>query len=350
MKYIKSIVSWLLTHKKISIPALIALLILIFILRPKPPVPIATYTVKAQTLTQTVSVSGAVNAKNFVNLTFPIGGTLSWVGVKKGDSVSAYQTIATLDSRTTQKNLQAALINYSEQRNAFDQTIINNNNIQNPQDALNDTMKRLLQNNQYDLNKTINSVELVDLARQQSILTTPIAGVVTRVDAPVGGVTAIAGSTTFSIIDPQSIVFDMDVDEADIGKITDGQVARITLDAYPNTTLSLPIKNIDFISHTTSNGGNAYTVEVQLPENMSIQYRVGMNGNADIITAEKIHVLTIPLSSVENDQYIYVKKATNAFVRQKVSLGLQSDTDAEVLSGIHAGDTIALDPTAIQKK
>src|SRR5260221_3521584 len=103
-------------------------------------------------------------------------------------------------------------------------------------------MKRLLQNNQYDLNKTINSVELVDLARQQSILSTPIAGIVTRVDAPVAGVTAIAGSTTFTVVDPTSIVFDMDIDEADIGKIQEGQHAKITLDAYPNMTLSIPIK------------------------------------------------------------------------------------------------------------
>lgn len=338
------------THrKKIVIPAIVAFVILVLIFRPKPAPPIATQAIKYSNLVQSLSVAGNVIAKSSINLTFPISGTVNYVGVKKGDTVVAGQVIATLDARTTLKNLQNALISYSEQRNSFDQTIQSNNGIQKPSDALNDTMKRLLQNNQYDLDKTINSVELQDIARQQSVLTSPIGGIVTRLDMQVAGSTALAGSTTFTVTDPTSISFDMDVDQADIARVSDGENVKVIFDAYPDKTVQLPVSSIDFVSHTTTNGGNAYTVEINLPVNKSMLYRVGMSGNADIITGGKDHVLTVPIASLFNDTYVYVK-TTKGFEKRKVTLGLQSDTDAEVISGLQDNDVIALDPTSITKK
>lgn len=345
MKLLQKIWKWILTHKKISIPALIILLILVFIFRPKPPKPIATTTIHPTNVTQVVSVSGTVAAKKSVNLTFPIGGTIAWLGVQKGDIVTAGQTIAMLDERTAQKNLQAALISYSLQRNTFDQNIANNNGINDPANALNDNMKRILQNNQYNLDQAVNSVELQDLARQQAVLTTPIAGLVTRADAQAAGVTANA-TTVFTITDPTSIVFDMDVDEADVSKITTSQTAKITLDAYPDSAFSLPISSIDFVSHTTTSGGNAYTVEAKIADNPNYRYRVGMNGNADIVTAQRIGVLSVPLSAITDDQAVYVKEGKK-YAKRKIHLGLQSDTDAEVTAGLSAGDIVALDPNSV---
>ena len=345
MHQLKAAWRWVRHHKKIVIPAVILFIILVVIFRPKPTPKIATVTMHRGNLTQTVSVSGTVAAKSSVNLTFPIGGTIAWVGVKKGDTVVAGQTIATLDQRTALKNLQASLINYSLQRDTFDQTIANNNNIGNPTNALNDTMKRMLQDNQYDLDKTVNSVELQDLARQQAILSTPIAGLVTRIDAPTAGVTATP-TTVFTVTDPTSIVFDMDVDEADISKIQDEQSAKIVLDAYPNDTITLPVTSIDFVSHATSNGGNAYTVEAQIGNNSNYRYRVGMNGNADIVTAKRVGILSIPLSALTDDGAVYVQK-NKKYVKTKVMLGLQSDTDAEVTSGLNEGEVVAIDPNAV---
>lgn len=347
MNLVKNILSFLWHHKIITAIAIVIVLILGFIFRPKPAAPVATQEVEPTNIIQSVSVSGTTVAKNSVNLTFPVAGTISWVGVKVGDTVNAYQTIATLDQRTALKNLQQSLIAYSIQRNTFDQTISDNNNIQNPDQAGNDKLKRILQNNQYNLDNAVNSVELQDLARQQSILTTPIAGIVTRADATAPGVTAVP-TVIFSVADPNSIVFSMDVDEADIGKIQMGQTAHLTLDAYPNETITEPVNFIDFVSHTTANGGNAYSVQIPLTNNNSYKYRVGMNGNADIIIQQRENVLTVPLSSLTEDGAVYVREGKK-FVKKKVVLGIQNDTEAQVLSGLKKGDFVAIDPTQIPK-
>src|SRR4030067_1300152 len=100
-----------------------------------------------------------------------------------------------LDQKTDLKNLKAELIDYSKKRNEFEQTQEDNQN-RTPTQALNDEMKRILQNNQYDLDKAINSVELFDLAKQNLVVTTPISGIVTRADVKSAGVN-VSATTTF---------------------------------------------------------------------------------------------------------------------------------------------------------
>lgn len=347
MKFLKKLAFWPWNHKRITLGILfLALLIFIFYPRPKPPVPTTILTQK--TFVESVSVSGSIVAKKSVNLTFPISGKLAYVGVKKGDSVVLGQTLATIDEQTAEKNLRASLIAYSLQRNTFDQTQDNNQN-RTPDQSLNDAMKRILQNNQYNLDQAVNSVELSDLAKKQSVLWTPIAGIVTRADTEIAGPDATAGSTTFTVTDPSSMALDMDVDQADIGKITTGQHVTVVLDAYPNETLNAQVTQMDFVSHTTSNGGNAFTVEIQLPTNTDNKYRVGMNANADIILLQKANVLSVPLSSIVNDSYVYVQ-TPRGFRKQKIVVGLQNDTDAEALGGVAKGDTIALDTTEAAKQ
>lgn len=347
MNLVQKVFSFISSHKLLSVGIVILALAIGFLFRPKPPTQIAIQKVEPQNITQMVSVSGNVAAKNMAVLSFPIGGTISWIGPKVGDSVAKWQTIATLDQSTAVKNLQQALIAYNQQRVTFDQTVASNNGIQNPNDALNQNMKWVLENNQYDLAKAVNSVELQNIAAQQAVLTTPIAGIVTSETTQVAGTTATP-TTTFTVTDPNSVVFSMDVDEADIGKVRLGQKVHVTLDAYPNETLTFPINYIDFVSHTTSSGGNAYSVQVKLPENSDYKYRVGMIGNADIITATRDNVLTVPLASLTGNNDVYVKVG-NKFVKRALTLGLQSDTDAQVLAGLKAGDNIALDPAQISK-
>ena len=314
MKRVKNLLNWVKKHKILSLIGIIVIAVLIFVFRPKAPPPIETSIAKKTNLVQSLSVTGSIFAKKSVNLSPLSSGLLAYIGPGVGDKVTAGQIIAALDQRTIQKNLKTALLNYSESRNTFDQTQADNGN-RTPNLALNDDMKRILQNNQYDLEKAVNSVELSDLARQLSVLTSPIAGILTRADAVSVGTTATT-TTVFTIVDPTSLVFNMDVDEADIGKVKEGQMVTINLNAFPDENLNYVVNRIDFVSHATTNGGNAFTVEVKLPEDLQNKYRVGINGNANITTAEKVNALTIPLSSIFDNNKVYVKTGKNIRSKQ----------------------------------
>jgi len=350
---LKKTKSFILKRKLLLIGIVILLGVLFFIFKPKTPPQIATSSVKRGTLKVTVSISGKITAKQYADLNFMAGGLLTYVGVKEGDTVSQYQTIATIDQRSIQKSIQNALIDYSKQRNTFEQTNANNgisvyDQNTTPYATVNDTVKRILQNNQYDLDKAVNSVELQTYARDQSVLSSPIAGIVTRADAKTAGIN-VSPTTVFEIVNPNSLAFTMEVDEADIAKIASGEAVTVNLDAYPDTYIPLQVSHIDFSTHTTSTGGNAYNVDANITNPSQVQYRIGMNGNADILTQEKKDILTIPITALVDDTYVYVKKGTK-YIKTKVKLGLQSDTDTEVVSGLSQGDVVTLEPTKIPKQ
>jgi len=117
---VKKFFNYLKSHKKILVPSLVILILIIYFLLPKNKTQIPTETVKAYSFTQSISVSGKINAAESANLTFLLAGKLVYLGVKEGDMVTAGQTIGVLDQRTTLKNLQDALIDYSKQRGTFD--------------------------------------------------------------------------------------------------------------------------------------------------------------------------------------------------------------------------------------
>lgn len=350
MKIINKLAGYVKHHKKRIVVLIIVVVIVGFIFRPKSAVPAPTQIIKSGDIKQTVSATGNVAAKRSVNLIFQVPGKVTYAGVKKGDFVNAYQTIASIDQRTVQKNLENALLDYSKQRNTFEQNK-DDNNAEKIDDAMTEKIKRILQNSQYDLNKAVISVELQDLVKQESYLVTPIAGIVSRADIETPGLIANA-STTYTVVDPESVVFNMDVDEADVAKIVSGQSVKVSLDAYPDDPLDLSVSDIDFVSHTTSTGGTAYTVEAVLGPNENYQYRIGMSGEGEILIHQKSEVLVVPLVAVFNDNHVYVKNK-KGYEDRKVTLGLQNDTDVEVISGLRPGDEVVLTPNSItepQKK
>jgi RND family efflux transporter MFP subunit len=346
MNRFKRIITYPKRHKKRALVILIIIVILSFVFAPKKQIPIEAQKVGRQNIIESVTASGSIASETSVTLNFLAGGKLTYVGAKKGDFVEAGQTIAALDQRTIQKNLETALRNYSLQRNAFDQ-LADDQNDHTPQDALNDEMKRILESNQYDLDKAVISVELQQLAREQAFLVSPIKGVVTKADAKVAGVnvTATAG---FTIDDPEHVIFMAEVDEADIGKVSVGMPVEVVLESYPNDPITLTVTNIDFTSHTSSNGGNVFTVEAAFPDNLDHKYRIGMKGDAEIILSRKQSVLTVPLASIFDESYVYIKKG-ETYEKRKISLGAQSDIDVEVSAGIAEGNEVVLLPDEVDK-
>lgn len=347
MRLPKKIFRYARLHKKLVIFALMVLGLVFFIFRPKPPAPPTTQIVKKANLVQSVSVSGTVVATREAKLVFGASANVVYLGAKKGDHVNKWQTIAILDERAVEQNIQNAALALSSQKVSYD--IVNDFNGDR---AITDTGLSVSAYRQ--LLTALNSVgqaqtQLViqQLTKTESEIYAPFDGILTRADISAVGTSAIAATTAFTVTDPTSVVFDMDIDEADIGKIRQGQKVNFNLDAYQNEDLTEPVNSIDFVSHTTSNGANSFTVEAILPENSKYKYRVGMNGNAEIITGEKDNVLTIPLTSIVNDNIVYTK-VDKKYEKRKVTLGFQNDTDAEVISGLNAGDIIVTEPSKIK--
>lgn len=333
-------------HKKITIGAVILALVVFGAIKflGKDEKKFVTAQVERGTIEKIVSASGEVKAKNQVDLKFQTSGRLAWVGIKEGDRVEKWQVIAQLDQEELRKNLEKALRDYSKERNDFEEEYRTTYLGQTPQTALTDTIKRILEKNQWDLEKAVLDVELKDIALKYSTLVTPISGIVTRVDAPLAGVNIIHTSIVFTIAEPESTYFSADIDEVDIGLVREGQNAKINLDAYYDEPVEGQVKRVSFFSITTSGGGTAYPTEITLPENIDERFKIGMNGDAEIIIEKREDVLIVPLEAVrEKNGNQFVRLLEKGEAREvEVKVGLTGETKAEVLSGLQEGQLVII--------
>ena len=302
-----------------------------------------TTKVKKTDLNQTISASGKIATDEEVTLKFQTSGYLSWVGVKKGDKVKKWQPIASLDKEELEKQLKQDLIDYMNERWDFDQEQDDYHTGNKPptEVAVNDEIKRILEKAQFDLSRTVIDVEIKNLALKYANLWTPIDGIVTSVEAPNAGVNITAATAEFVISNPDKMVFSAKVDEADIGQISPNMKAKILLDAYPDQAFESTVSQIDFTSTTTSSGGTAYEVKFLLPENLNQRFRIGMNGDVDIIVSEKQGVLVVPFETIQDSdgkEYVWVLPKDNIPTKKEVKTGLGNDYDTEILQGLNEGD------------
>lgn len=300
---------------------------------------ITTAKVKKSDFVKTITSSGKTKADRSVDLKFQTSGKLTWVGVKEGDTVKAYQAIAKLDTREVQKNLEKELRDYSNERNDFEESRQVTYGFKKTTDV-NDTIKRILEKNQWDLEQAVMDVELKTLAVEFATLVTPIAGIVTHMDTPVAGVNITPATAVFTVADSSSLIFQANVDETDISGLTLGQSATITLDAFPEATFSGVISFISYSSEQSSGGATVFPVKIAIthPENL----RIGLNGDITIETSRQSDVLTVPTEAIREEKgntYVY-KKTDGKYEKVSITTGVKNEDDVIITSGLIEGDTV----------
>lgn len=292
-----------------------------------------------QTLTQTVEASGVIDASEKAVMRFIAGGKVVYLGAKEGDQVKKWQTIATIDARDLQKRLEKSLNLYGIQRNSWDQTLDDTKDRTLPKKE-----ERSVDNAQLTLTNTVADVELSSIAISNAAMTSPIAGVLVSAPTTVAGVT-LGPTDSFVVVNPSSLIFRSQVDEADIAKIKLGQKVALTLDAYPDTTIEAVVTKIGLVAVQTTSG-TTFTVEVKLPaENALELYRLGMNGDAQIELITKPNVLAVPLAATKERGekfYVDVRTGTDTYVEREIQVGLQTEDAVEVTGGLTAQDEILL--------
>jgi HlyD family secretion protein len=84
----------------------------------------------------------------------------------------------------------------------------------------------------------------------------------------------------------------VDVDEADVGKVTEGQKATFTVDAYPDRTFNAEIRQLRFGSETVS--GVVTYKAVLTTDNSELLLRPGMTATAEIRVEHIVNAVLVP--------------------------------------------------------
>ncbi|MEN8252958.1 MAG: efflux RND transporter periplasmic adaptor subunit [Patescibacteria group bacterium] len=289
-----------------------------------------------------VSVSLNLDGKTVIarrDLSFEIGGTVRGVLVQEGDTIKAWQTLAYLDTREAQKNFELALRDYSNNRNDFEEAI----QVTYPGIPLTDTIKRILEKNQWNLEKAVLDVELKDLAKKKSYLSSPIAGIVAQVSIKPGETVSSQNQpVVVTIIDENSFHFETFAEDIEALKIEEGMTTRIALDALPDQSLLGTIEYVSPLATIDSNDLSTYKVIISFnnPEQKLLD---GMFGEVEIISKESSDVMKVPNQVVkrENNQAIVYVIENEQLAKTSVELGFTNGKEVEIISGLKTGQSVA---------
>ena len=293
---------------------------------------IKTAQVTEKTLETQVAASGKIQSENQASLRFQSTGKLAWIGVKEGNYVYAGQAIASLDTQDLQKRLQRDLNSYFKTRLDFE-------DVKDSQKdkVITDTLKRIAQRSQADLDNSVIQVELEDLAIKFSKLLSPINGYIVDKEDFFAGENVFPTDTIVTVADFGKMQFVAEVDESDIGKIRQDQKVKINIDALPDKIIEASIILIGPKAITTSTGATAFEVKINLKGVEDL--RLGMNGEAKIVIESISNALVAPLDAIVQDRYVWVKK-DDTYQKREIEKGLEGDLEVQIASGLEKDETV----------
>ncbi len=300
-----------------------------------------------KTLVKTLDVSGIIDAKEKANLRFSLGGKVVYLGAKEGDAIKKWQTLATIDQATLQKQFEQNMNNYLKERWDWEQTrddkVENSDGTDRALPEL--SIRRTVDQAQWDLENSVLTVEINDIAIQNTRMTSPIEGILVSAPTTVTGV-QLAATDVFTVVNPKTLVFKAAVDEVDIASVKLAQTAEIELDAYQDVFIPSAVSYIAFSSSQTTTG-TVFLVEFPIsPDKGGLDYfRLGMNGDVSIKLAEKADVLVIPIQAIsekDGKTLVDVQAENGKIETREITIGMETDDEIEVLTGLTETDQVVV--------
>lgn len=178
-------------------------------------------------------------------------------------------------------------------------------------------------------------------AHENTVLVSPIDGIVTKRNYDPGDMTGANPILTVARINPVKVV--INVNESQLASISKGMPVDLTFNSYGDEvfkgTVSLVMPTVDATSRTVG-------VEISLP-NADGRVLPGMFGRATIALGNATHVVVPDKAVVKQqgsgDHYVFVLNNDSTVSYNKVELGQRIGTTYELLSGVPSDATVIVE-------
>ena len=312
---------------------------------------VTTDVIKARDLEAVVSASGKIQPKRLVNISADTPGRVVDLAVNEGDRITKGQFLLQIDPRSLRTrvdsgtaSLQAAQMSLDQLRQAVETSRVQVEQARQTLKRQQDLWTRQLTTREA-LDKTTNDVKAAESALQEREhaadaqasriqqeraglesarydlnkvrIESPIDGIVTRRNIQEGETAVVgtmnnAGTVLLTLADMSVIQAEVEVDETNIPGVRFGQKATITIDAIPDKTFSGHVTEIGNspvqpAANTTGNNtaqATNFKVVVVLDEQVP-DVRPGFTATADIVTATRAGVVSVPIPAVAVRELVY---------------------------------------------
>ncbi|MDR1102880.1 MAG: efflux RND transporter periplasmic adaptor subunit [Tannerella sp.] len=202
-----------------------------------------------------------------------------------------------------------------------------------------------------------NALEIIrdGIARNSSVTSTTqirstITGMILDIPVKVGNSVIQSnnfndGTTIASVANMNDMIFRGNVDETEIGRISEGMPIKLTIGALENRSFSALLEYVS-PKGVEKNGAIQFEIKaaVTIPEGSFI--RAGYSANAEIVLKRAEDVMTVPESTVEfhgDSAFVYLLESETpeqVFERRHVQTGLSDGVKIEITDGLSTADRI----------
>lgn len=308
------------------------------------------------TVEETVSATGAVEPIRTILVTTDPGTRVVAIYFSEQDEVRKGQVLATLDDtdlatqlsqheanlQLLEMNLASAQQSVQRLRRLFEKGFAARQEVETAEQQVN------VYRAQIEDRKL--AMALVKAKQLRTVITAPVAGVVTRKFVVEGGILGDAPkgpgqaqpTVIAEIAELGSSEFHANVEQADIVKIRLFQKAAIRLDSFPDRVFQASAREIGLASVPDPTGRVRYQVKLRVDKPDGLLLKVGMSGTASFLLARKAQVVTLPppvILQQGEDEFVFVLDKDRARLR-KIKTGLHGEDMIEVVSGLEPGEQV----------
>jgi HlyD family secretion protein len=191
------------------------------------------------------------------------------------------------------------------------------------------------------------ALDNANLQLQYTTVFCPLDGVLSDLETQKGSLIAsslstVGGTTVMTVSDLSRIFVLASVDEADIGGVQLGQHCLITADAYPRRNFSGSVVRIAPQGENTRNVVT-FEVKIEVTDDDKQLLRPEMTADVQIIAATRHDVILAPMLALfdkDDNNFITIVRDIDKTEDRQVQLGIDDGENAEILSGLAAGEKI----------
>ncbi|WP_339838753.1 efflux RND transporter periplasmic adaptor subunit [uncultured Maribacter sp.] len=302
-----------------------------------------------------VVVTGKVIPQDEIEIKPQISGIIEKVYLEEGTEVKAGDLIATIKVVPNEQSLNQAKgrvnsanialgntkIEYDRNKTLFDKGVISSQDY-NTLKLRYDQAIQELQNAQADY-QIIRVGSAGGSSSANTNIRATVTGTLLEIPVEVGDQVIQSnnfndGTTIATIADMSKMIFEGEVDEAEVGKLKVGMPLEISMGALQDEKFYAKLK---FIAPkgVEEEGAVQFKIEGDLVVSDSTNVRAGYSANAAIVLEEKKDVLSIKEALLQFDKetnkpYVEVETGENEFEKKELVLGVSDGIDVEIVSGI----------------
>ncbi|MGN0198156.1 MAG: efflux RND transporter periplasmic adaptor subunit [Candidatus Cryptobacteroides sp.] len=274
--------------------------------------------------------------------------------VKEGDIIAKVKVIPEMGSLSSAQsrlrlagiNLEQARTNLEREQALFEKNLVSAEEYDQVRQAYNQA-KEERDAAQESLEVIRDGVSKSNASSSSTLIRSTINGLILDVPVKVGNSVILSntfndGTTIATVADMRDLIFDGNIDETEVGKLSEGMPVRITVGALEGFVFDAVL---EYIAPKAVEEGGAKRFEIKasvsIPEGQTV--RSGYSANAEIVLQKAEQVISIPESAVEfkNDStFVYILGDDGAYSRKAITTGISDGINIEVKEGLTTADKV----------